>query len=46
MRCFRCINACPAGARQVADAGFAEFKSNFEKRLSPLHKEPEMFFVE
>jgi len=46
LRCFRCIKICPVSARILLDPKWHDFVPDFEKWLSPLHKEPEFFYGE
>ena len=46
MRCFRCIKYCPVAAKKVVEPKFYEFLAEFEKRLTAVRKEPELFLAE
>ena len=45
MRCLRCIKVCPEGAKKVVDPEFYEWLKDFEKRLTAVRKEPELFLT-
>jgi ferredoxin/flavodoxin len=45
LRCFRCIKICPEGARKLDDPEFYEWIKDFEKRLTAVRKEPELFLT-
>jgi ferredoxin len=48
LRCWRCIKNCPNSAKQYrfADDKSQTFFQEFEKRLSAVRKEPEIFLVQ
>ena len=48
LRCWRCIKNCPNSAKQYrfADEKSLAFFQGFEKRLSAIRKEPEVFLVQ
>lgn len=43
MRCARCIRECPAGAKRFTDQTYLASIPDFEKRLSAVRCEPELF---
>jgi ferredoxin len=45
LRCLRCVKVCPEGARKIIDPEFYEWLKAFEKRLTAVRKEPEMFLA-
>jgi ferredoxin len=42
-RCARCVKDCPQGAKQFTDEGFLTRRSDMEKRLGAVRREPELF---
>ena len=45
LRCLRCVKVCPEQARKIIDPEFYVWLKNFEKRLTAVRKEPEMFLM-
>jgi ferredoxin len=46
MRCARCIRECPAGAKAFTDPAYLASIPDFEKRLTAVRREPELFLPE
>jgi ferredoxin len=46
MRCARCIRECPEGAKAFTDPAYLASIPDFEKRLTAVRREPELFLPE